>query len=111
MLLVATSRLYKLSEVTRHLVKKVHILQLLLLVLVRINRSISSLLISKPEVGIISINLQREYSHNIRSLEGWIDLVVYQERSGRWKYTRNLLPLGFFRGCRRKTVTGENLLL
>ena len=99
MLLVATSRLYKLSEVTRHLMKEVNILQLLLLVLVRINRSISSLLISKPEVGIISINLQREYSHNIRSLEGRIDLVVYQERSGRWKYTLNLLALGFFRGC------------
>ena len=84
-ILAASCGLNKLGEVTRHLVKQLSILQLLLLELVRVNVSCcQALLIGEPEVPVVHVYLEWQYTYNIGTLECRVNLVIDQER-GRWR--------------------------
>lgn len=84
-MLAASCGLNKFGEVTRHLVKELRILQLLLLELVRVDISCcQALLIREPEVPVVHVNLERQNTNNIGTLECWVYLVIDQERGG-WR--------------------------
>lgn len=84
-MLAASCGLNKLGEVTRHLVKELRIFQLLLLELVGVNVSCcQALLIGEPEVPVVHVNLEWQYTNNIGTLECGVYLVIDQER-GWWR--------------------------